>query len=165
MFLILQEWHAKQIASGEAKDNANFQPLGGDWYVFDVILVSFAFVIFLQHALMPFHMTSYFNDVFYFCRRERVKRKRAKVASESVDSTHDTVEGNKQPDLIELSKDLPSGWQVCVHFYCVLFVQWDHFLECLESHSIFGIPPPSGYLAPFLDPSWSKHSTYLDSRK
>ncbi|KAF2298109.1 hypothetical protein GH714_014891 [Hevea brasiliensis] len=25
------EWHAKQIASGEAKDNANFQPLGGDW--------------------------------------------------------------------------------------------------------------------------------------
>jgi hypothetical protein len=31
--LLLQEWHAKQIASGEAKDNANFQPLGGDWYV------------------------------------------------------------------------------------------------------------------------------------
>lgn len=30
--LCLQEWHAQQIASGEAKDNANFQPLGGDWY-------------------------------------------------------------------------------------------------------------------------------------
>lgn len=29
---LLQEWHAQQIASGEAKDNANFQPLGGDWY-------------------------------------------------------------------------------------------------------------------------------------
>lgn len=27
-----QEWRAQQIASGEAKDNANFQPLGGDWY-------------------------------------------------------------------------------------------------------------------------------------
>lgn len=32
MFIPLQEWRAKQIASGEAKDNANFQPLGGDWY-------------------------------------------------------------------------------------------------------------------------------------
>ncbi|XP_050237241.1 uncharacterized protein LOC126686965 [Mercurialis annua] len=27
----IEEWHAKQIASGEAQDNANFQPLGGDW--------------------------------------------------------------------------------------------------------------------------------------
>ncbi|CAN6448342.1 unnamed protein product [Victoria cruziana] len=27
----IEEWHAKQIASGEARDNANFQPLGGDW--------------------------------------------------------------------------------------------------------------------------------------
>ncbi|XP_045819418.1 uncharacterized protein LOC123912880 isoform X1 [Trifolium pratense] len=27
----IEEWCAKQIASGEAKDNANFQPLGGDW--------------------------------------------------------------------------------------------------------------------------------------
>ncbi|GAU13504.1 hypothetical protein TSUD_128010, partial [Trifolium subterraneum] len=27
----IEEWRAKQIASGEAKDNANFQPLGGDW--------------------------------------------------------------------------------------------------------------------------------------
>lgn len=32
MFISLQEWRVKQIASGEAKDNANFQPLGGDWY-------------------------------------------------------------------------------------------------------------------------------------
>ena len=31
MFL-MQEWHAQQIASGDAKENANFQPLGGDWY-------------------------------------------------------------------------------------------------------------------------------------
>ncbi|XP_021905982.1 uncharacterized protein LOC110820713, partial [Carica papaya] len=27
----IEEWHAKQIASGEARGNANFQPLGGDW--------------------------------------------------------------------------------------------------------------------------------------
>lgn len=31
--LQLQEWRAHQIATGEAKDNANFQPLGGDWYL------------------------------------------------------------------------------------------------------------------------------------
>ncbi|KAK4363928.1 hypothetical protein RND71_015286 [Anisodus tanguticus] len=27
----IEEWRAQQIASGEAKANANFQPLGGDW--------------------------------------------------------------------------------------------------------------------------------------
>lgn len=31
-FLSLQEWYKQQITSGEAKDNANFQPLGGNWY-------------------------------------------------------------------------------------------------------------------------------------
>lgn len=30
--LLMQEWHAQQIASGDARENANFQPLGGDWY-------------------------------------------------------------------------------------------------------------------------------------
>lgn len=29
----IEEWKSRQIASGEAKDNANFQPLGGDWLV------------------------------------------------------------------------------------------------------------------------------------
>ncbi|XP_022847610.1 uncharacterized protein LOC111370144 [Olea europaea var. sylvestris] len=29
--LEIEEWQALQIASGEAKDNANFQPLGGAW--------------------------------------------------------------------------------------------------------------------------------------
>ncbi|CAI9756992.1 unnamed protein product [Fraxinus pennsylvanica] len=28
-----EEWRSQQIASGEAKDNANFHPLGGDWNV------------------------------------------------------------------------------------------------------------------------------------
>lgn len=32
VFSYEQEWRAQQIASGEARDNANFQPLGGDWY-------------------------------------------------------------------------------------------------------------------------------------
>ncbi|XP_061362230.1 uncharacterized protein LOC133305978 isoform X2 [Gastrolobium bilobum] len=71
----IEEWRAKQIASGEAKDNANFQPLGGDW-------------------------------------RERVKRKRAQAASESTGTLQNAIEHNQQqPDLIELSKGLPSSWQ------------------------------------------------------
>ncbi|KAL2332858.1 hypothetical protein Fmac_014071 [Flemingia macrophylla] len=72
----IEEWHAKQIGSGEAKDNANFQPLGGDW-------------------------------------REKVKRKRAKAASESVSTPQDATEHNQQqPNLSELSKGLPANWQV-----------------------------------------------------
>ncbi|XP_010255738.1 PREDICTED: formin-binding protein 4-like isoform X2 [Nelumbo nucifera] len=71
----IEEWHAQQIASGEAKDNANFQPLGGDW-------------------------------------RERVKRKRAQLISESVQTQSEIPANEKQqPDLVELSKDLPAGWQ------------------------------------------------------
>ncbi|KAL3643266.1 hypothetical protein CASFOL_014081 [Castilleja foliolosa] len=72
----IEQWRAQQIASGEAKDNANFQPLGGDW-------------------------------------RERVKRKKAQQMKESKQSSPDvTMDGNQQADLVELSKGLPSGWQV-----------------------------------------------------
>ncbi|KAK7289608.1 hypothetical protein RIF29_03368 [Crotalaria pallida] len=72
----IEEWRAKQIASGEAKDNANFQPLGGDW-------------------------------------RERVKRKRAQAASKSIDIHQDAAVHKQQvPDVMELSKGLPSCWQV-----------------------------------------------------
>ncbi|KAK4439670.1 hypothetical protein Salat_0301900 [Sesamum alatum] len=72
----IEEWRAQQIASGEAKDNANFQPLGGDW-------------------------------------RERVKRKRAEKMKEAEQSSsYVAADGNQQPDLVELSKGLPSGWQV-----------------------------------------------------
>ncbi|KAH6778630.1 hypothetical protein C2S51_009942 [Perilla frutescens var. frutescens] len=71
----IEQWRAKQIASGEAKDNANFQPLGGDW-------------------------------------RERVKRKRAEKMKETRQSSPEvSADGNQQPDLIQLSKSLPSGWQ------------------------------------------------------
>lgn len=70
----IEEWRAQQIASGEAKDNANFQPLGGDW-------------------------------------RERVKRRRAQLAKESGETSTDG-EGKQPPDLDDLSKGLPPGWQV-----------------------------------------------------
>lgn len=71
----IEQWHAQQIATGEAKDNANFQPLGGDW-------------------------------------RERVRRKRAKKSKEAEENlAKATDDTNQQPDLVELSKQLPSGWQ------------------------------------------------------
>ncbi|KAJ6800078.1 formin-binding protein 4 isoform X1 [Iris pallida] len=72
----IEEWRARQIVSGEAQDNANFLPLGGDW-------------------------------------RERIKRKKAKAKMEAIQTPGEVVDDNeaKQPDLVELSKDLPSGWQ------------------------------------------------------
>ncbi|KAI7758383.1 hypothetical protein M8C21_001934 [Ambrosia artemisiifolia] len=70
----IEQWHAQQIASGEAKDNANFQPLGGDW-------------------------------------RERVRRKRAKKAAQAEENVETAVDETKQPNLAELSKQLPTGWQ------------------------------------------------------
>lgn len=71
----IEEWRAQQIASGEARENANFQPLGGDW-------------------------------------RERVKRKRAKSSSDTKQAPSKvTTSEQQQPNLMELSKDLPSGWQ------------------------------------------------------
>ncbi|XP_043688528.1 uncharacterized protein LOC122639691 isoform X3 [Telopea speciosissima] len=71
----IEEWRAQQIATGEARDNANFQPLGGDW-------------------------------------RERVRRKRAQSTREAVEAAPEvSVKEKQQPDLIELSRDLPSGWQ------------------------------------------------------
>lgn len=48
-----------------------------------------------------------------FCRRERVKRRRAQSSSEVTQSPVEApTDGNQQPDLAEISKDLPSGWQV-----------------------------------------------------
>lgn len=72
----IEEWRLKQIASGEAKDNANFQPLGGDW-------------------------------------REKVRRKRAKAAKETVGKVEVAIENSNQqkPDIVELAKGLPSNWQ------------------------------------------------------
>ncbi|MCO5614981.1 hypothetical protein L7F22_069268 [Adiantum nelumboides] len=83
----IEEWRRQQIASGEALDNANFQPLGTlDW-------------------------------------RERVKRARKADSKEGKEGTTDSValsmvEGQnadalklKKPNLADLSKGLPAGWQ------------------------------------------------------
>ncbi|XP_047071253.1 formin-binding protein 4 isoform X1 [Lolium rigidum] len=71
-------WRKQQIASGEAKENANFVPLGGDW-------------------------------------RDRVKRKRKEAKKESKAESVAAAEQHKgQPDLTELSKGLPSGWQAYI---------------------------------------------------
>ncbi|KAI5056830.1 hypothetical protein GOP47_0028648 [Adiantum capillus-veneris] len=84
----IEEWRRQQIASGEALDNANFQPLGTlDW-------------------------------------RERVKRARKADSKEGKEGTPDSVaslsmvEGqnigplkSKTPNLTDLSKGLPAGWQ------------------------------------------------------
>ncbi|PWA82895.1 WW domain-containing protein [Artemisia annua] len=71
----IEQWRAQQIATGEAKNNANFQPLGGDW-------------------------------------RERIRRKRAKKSGETEESVAKANDDtNQQPDLVELTKQLPSGWQ------------------------------------------------------
>ncbi|XP_037465479.1 formin-binding protein 4-like isoform X2 [Triticum dicoccoides] len=72
-------WRKQQIASGEAKENANFVPLGGDW-------------------------------------RDRVKRKRAEAKKEAkTESIRAAAEQHKgEPDLSELSKGLPSGWQAYI---------------------------------------------------
>ncbi|PQQ20332.1 uncharacterized protein Pyn_16906 [Prunus yedoensis var. nudiflora] len=75
----IEEWYAQQITSGEAKDNANFQPLGGDW-------------------------------------REKVKRRKAQLARKagqtaSTPGPEAPMDGNQKPDLAELSRGLPSGWQ------------------------------------------------------
>ncbi|KAL6596605.1 hypothetical protein ACP70R_047248 [Stipagrostis hirtigluma subsp. patula] len=73
----IEEWRKQQIASGEAKENANFVPIRGDW-------------------------------------RDRVKRRRAEAKKELEEepiSLSSAAQRNGQPDLAELSKGLPSGWQ------------------------------------------------------
>ncbi|KAL8131791.1 hypothetical protein AgCh_007643 [Apium graveolens] len=93
----IEEWRAQQIASGEAKDNANFQPLGGDW-------------------------------------RERVKRKRARLLKKSVEDLSENItNGNQQPDLDKLQRDLPSGWQVQKLIIGILMV--DRAILSLFGHS------------------------------
>ncbi|KAL6562488.1 hypothetical protein OROGR_003495 [Orobanche gracilis] len=71
----IEEWRAQQIINGDARDNANFQPLGGDW-------------------------------------RERVKRKRSQKMEGQRSSPDVAMDENQQSDLAQLSKGLPSGWQV-----------------------------------------------------
>ncbi|CAN0857893.1 hypothetical protein LINGRAHAP2_LOCUS6975 [Linum grandiflorum] len=98
----IEEWRAKQITSGEAKDNANFQPLGGDW-------------------------------------REKVKRRRALAAKEDGKKQPEAGDDAKQkPNLAELSKGLPTGWQM----------YWDeaskqfYYGNAVTSETSWTRPPP-----------------------
>lgn len=56
----------------------------------------------------------YFCVNFLYDRREKVKRRRAQLAKEAADTPPEAEADRKQekPDLVDLSKDLPSGWQV-----------------------------------------------------
>jgi hypothetical protein len=49
------------------------------------------------------------------CRREKVRRKRAKAAKEAVGKVEVAIENSsqKKPDIVELSKGLKTNWQVC----------------------------------------------------
>lgn len=53
------------------------------------------------------------NDIFLvLCRREKVRRKRAKAAKETAGKVEVASERQK-PDIVELAKGLPTNWQVC----------------------------------------------------
>lgn len=47
------------------------------------------------------------------CRREKVRRKRAKAAKEAVGKVEVAIENSsqKKPDIVELSKGLQTNWQ------------------------------------------------------
>ncbi|CAK9200329.1 unnamed protein product [Sphagnum troendelagicum] len=90
----IEEWRSQQLASGGALENANFQPLGTlDWR--DRV----------KHAKKAENKTESKADT--------------KTDKDVVASTKPTAEvagvangkTQKRPDLKELSKDLPSGWQ------------------------------------------------------
>jgi len=66
-------------------------------------------------ALINYHLDS----IEFHCRRDRVKRRRAEAKKEpkdeSVAASLSSAEQHKgSPDLAELSKGLPSGWQAYV---------------------------------------------------
>jgi hypothetical protein len=59
------------------------------------------------------------DDCLNLCRRDRVKRRRAQAKNESKDDIVAASLGSSEqhkgpPDLAELSKDLPTGWQVSI---------------------------------------------------
>lgn len=51
---------------------------------------------------------------FLYDRREKVKRRRAQLAKEASETSAEAEADRKRekPDLLDLSRDLPSGWQV-----------------------------------------------------
>ena len=64
-------------------------------------------------------------------RREKVKRRRAQKGKESTETPSEVLpDRNQQPDLDELSRDLPSGWQVNVYCFPALVT---YFAELVEN--------------------------------
>ncbi|CAK9862395.1 unnamed protein product [Sphagnum jensenii] len=91
----IEEWRSQQLASGGALENANFQPLGTlDWRER------------VKHAKKAENKTE-----------SKADTKTDKDVGASTKPTSAEVAGvangktQKRPDLKELSKDLPSGWQ------------------------------------------------------
>lgn len=94
------------------------------------LLPSFFFLYFLSKILFPTsaveiflllistfshsQLNLYFCVNFLYDRREKVKRRRAQLAKEAAETPPEAEADQKQekPDLVDLSKDLPSGWQV-----------------------------------------------------
>lgn len=63
--------------------------------------------------------------LFLLFRRERVKRKRARLMKKSVEDLSENVtNGNQQPDLDKLQRDLPSGWQVLTSTLQLIVCIW-----------------------------------------
>ncbi|XP_030510321.2 uncharacterized protein LOC115725049 isoform X1 [Cannabis sativa] len=95
----IEEWKAQQIASGEAKDNANFQPLGGDWRE----RVKRRRAQQAKEAARKTPESSNDENPTKVVAKEEPTRK-------TPESRNDEI---KKPVVSELSRDddLPSGWQ------------------------------------------------------
>ncbi|XP_010487073.1 PREDICTED: formin-binding protein 4-like [Camelina sativa] len=81
----IEEWKSRQIASGEAKDNANFQPIVGDW----------------REKVKR--------------KKERAEKSQKKEQAEKSQNKSDEKskkvdEKQQKPDLTNFSTNLPSGW-------------------------------------------------------
>lgn len=77
----IEEWRRQQIASGEAQDNANFQPLGGDW----------------RERVKR--------------KKTGSTTEETKPQATTVDNSGSKGLERKKADLVELSNGLPMGWQ------------------------------------------------------
>ncbi|KAJ3699198.1 hypothetical protein LUZ61_002903 [Rhynchospora tenuis] len=80
----IEEWRRHQIARGEAQDNANFVPLGGDW----------------RERVKKKRAT-----------KEAKMKDAPETSSDVAAVTEYKKQGQEEPDLAQLSVGLPSGWQ------------------------------------------------------
>ncbi|KAK1360675.1 hypothetical protein POM88_045149 [Heracleum sosnowskyi] len=66
--------------------------------------------------------------------REPVKRKRARLLKKSVEDLSENItNGNQQPDLDKIQRDLPSGWQkrFCLSLRCDITLTSKHVTRWL----------------------------------